>query len=100
MQLNTELVCTAEFTAKPGLVEALIEEAAKLITPSRKEPGCLRYELHKSLEHSDVIYFIERFQNRDAFDQHSTMPYIKDFFDNVVPRLVKETKFAMFHEIS
>ena len=98
--MSKEYICTAEFTAKPGMIGKLIEESAKLVPLSRKEEGCLRYEMHSNLERSDVVFFIERFKDKAAFDVHATTPYIRNFVDNVVPVLVKDMKFGAYCDIS
>ncbi|PYV92688.1 MAG: hypothetical protein DMG05_03740 [Acidobacteria bacterium] len=41
-----EIVCIAQFTAKPGKETEFIEALHRLIGPTRKETGCIRYELN------------------------------------------------------
>lgn len=100
VKLQTELVYTVEFTANPNMAEELIEELRILIPQTRKEPGCVRYELHRSQENPDVLLFIERFKNQAAFEFHSNTPYVKNFIGNIGPKLVKEMKFGHFQDIS
>ncbi|MBW9091532.1 antibiotic biosynthesis monooxygenase [Rhizobium wenxiniae] len=43
-----ELTNVAFFKAKPGRSKDLGEALLALVSPSRQEPGCLRYEIHQS----------------------------------------------------
>lgn len=96
----TELVCSAEFRAKAGMGEALLNELKKLVVHTRQEPGCLRYELHQCLEQADLFYFVERFKDKAAFEQHGTMPYVVSFRTDAVPRFVEAVTIRTYKEIS
>jgi quinol monooxygenase YgiN len=95
-----ELVCTSEFTAKPNKVEKLVDALAQLIPLSRKEAGCIRYEMHRSTNNPDVVFFIERFKNQEAFDSHLNTPYVKNFVANEMPLLVDNLELKFYHEIT
>ena len=94
-----QLVCVAEFRALPGKVEDLIASLHVLMDPTHKEPGCLRYELNQRSDDPIFITFIEKWKDRDAFDQHCAMNYIKHFFDEVRPRLVESFEVKLYEEI-
>ncbi|CEG58526.1 putative quinol monooxygenase [Legionella fallonii] len=95
-----EIVCVVELTAKPGMIDQLVKEATKLVPLTKKEAGCLRYELHRSLTHPEILFFIERFQSREALDLHAKATYVRNFLDNLVPKLVSNTKISLYHEIN
>jgi quinol monooxygenase YgiN len=94
-----QLVCVAEFRALDGRAEKLIESLQALIEPTHKEPGCLRYELNQRSDDPSFITFIEKWKDRDAFDQHCAMRYIKHFFDEVRPQLVENFEVTLYEEI-
>lgn len=48
--MTEELVIVAKFIAKAGKAEQLHQALYALIAPTRKESGCLSYELHQSLD--------------------------------------------------
>ncbi|NNM58478.1 MAG: antibiotic biosynthesis monooxygenase [Legionellales bacterium] len=97
--MHTEFVCTVKFTAKLNRVDMLIRELGKLIPLTKKEEGCIRYEMYQSLEHSDVVFIFERFKNEAAFNFHRTTEYVKSFMDNQAPNLVEQVKFTRYEEI-
>lgn len=85
MTINVTVVLKSkeEFTEKvKGLLENLVEN-------SRKEEGCLQYDLHQSIENPNVFIFHEVWKNKELFDLHNRQPYIKGFFE-MAPSLLKE----------
>ena len=95
----TQVVCVAEFRALEGKTEDLINALHVLMEPTHKEPGCIRYELNQRSDDTRWITFIEKWKDRDTFDRHCAMPYIKDFFDNVRPPLVETFDVKLYEEI-
>jgi len=96
---TTQVVCVAEFRALEGKTDDLIEALHSLMEPTHKEPACIRYELNQRSDDARWVTFIEKWKDRDTFDQHCAMPYIKDFFDNVRPQLVETFDVKLYEEI-
>jgi len=74
-----QITVVAHFTAKPGKEAALLEVLRGLLEPTRKEAGCLRYELNQEIENPAAFTFAEKFTNREAFEAHVKTPYVKNF---------------------
>ncbi|MGD0498104.1 MAG: putative quinol monooxygenase [Bryobacteraceae bacterium] len=96
---DAELVCIAQFTAKEGKEEELIRLMHRLIAPTHRETGCLRYELNQQQDNPRVITFVEKWASREVFDAHCQMAYIKDYFQNVAPNLVEMQSVTLHREI-
>jgi quinol monooxygenase YgiN len=96
---TTQLVCVAEFWALEGKTEELIATLHALIKPTHAEPGCVRYELNQRSDDERGITFIEKWKDREAFDQHCAMPYITEFFNDVRPGLVERFEVKLYQEI-
>ena len=100
MQLEeTKVVVVARFVAKEDKEQELLESMQKLMEPTHKEPGCLRYELNRDVSNPRKITYIEKFRDQAAFDSHVAAPYIKDFFQNVAPNLVAEQEVTFHREV-
>lgn len=93
-----QVVCVAEFFAKEGKTEELIEALHVLIKPTHAEAGCIRYELNQRTDDPKGITFIEKWKDKKAFDEHCAMPYIADFFNNVRPGLVDKFEVKLYQE--
>ena len=78
----------ATLTTTPGGVEALRAPAAVCIAETRKEKGCLGYELFQSLEDPDKLVFVEKWETREDLTAHSRQPHLKVWRDASGPHLV------------
>jgi quinol monooxygenase YgiN len=96
---TTQVVCIAEFRAKEGKTEELIDALHRLMEPTHKEAGCIRYELNQRVDDPRWITFIEKWKDRKIFDEHCAMPYITDYFDNVRPGLVENFEVKLYQEV-
>jgi quinol monooxygenase YgiN len=95
----TQVVCVAEFRALDGKTEELIESLHSLVEPTHKEQGCLRYELNQRADDPRWVTFVEKWKDRETFDRHCAMTYIKHFFDDVRPHLVEQFEVKLYEEI-
>lgn len=96
---KTQLVCVAQFVAKPGKRDALVAALATLIPATRREPGCIRYELNVSLEDENKVAFVEKFVDKAAFDEHCASQAIQDYFNKVMPELVASQHVEIFNQV-
>lgn len=67
---------TAIFKSKPENIEQLQSMLNHLVTETRKEAACVRYDLH----HSENVFIIwEEWQDQPGLDIHNNQPYLVDF---------------------
>jgi quinol monooxygenase YgiN len=95
---NDSVIVIAHFTAKPGKREELSAFLQTLVEPTRREPGCLRYELNQDLDDPDTFSFVETFANQQGFDAHCKMPYIDKLFE-MLPKLVDKQYIGLHRQI-
>jgi len=67
----------ATLKIKPGSLPDFVEAAKACIVETRKEPGCISYDLHQSVSDEDTIVFVERWETREALDGHFVAPHFK-----------------------
>ncbi|WP_394497063.1 putative quinol monooxygenase [Shewanella sp. ENK2] len=96
---TTRIVCIAQFVAKEGKRELLVEALASLIPDTRRELGCIRYELNVSLENDRKVAFVEKFTDKATFDEHCAKDDIQHYFHNVMPELVESHHVEVFNEV-
>jgi len=60
----------ARFQARPGKEKALHEALTGLLAPTRKEVGCLNYDLHGSPGDPAKFLFHETWSSQAALDAH------------------------------
>ena len=68
----------ATFLAETGKEDELERILLELIEPTRRESGCIRYDLLRSLKGEDAeLVFVEEWESEAALDAHGQMPYIQ-----------------------
>jgi quinol monooxygenase YgiN len=92
------VIVIAHFTAKPGKEEELSMFLQGLVEPTRREPGCVRYELNQDLNDPATFSFVETFADRHGFDAHCKMPYIEKLFE-ILPVLVGEQYIGLHQRV-
>jgi quinol monooxygenase YgiN len=71
------IILVAMIKAQPGQEEAVKQVLETLVEPTRKETGCLCYDLHQSKSDKTQFMFYEQWATKAAFDAHGKMPYMK-----------------------
>jgi quinol monooxygenase YgiN len=84
-------VVVAKWTAKPGEEDAVAAALARLIEPSRAEPGNLGYKVHRDPENPAVFLLYEQYESEDAYAAHGASPHFQehavgDAFDRLAAR--------------
>jgi quinol monooxygenase YgiN len=79
MPTSSPLTIIAIATAAPGQEKALRAAQEKLVAETVKEPGCLRYELHQSLENGRILIFVESWASEQAWMAHMQGSAIRRF---------------------
>lgn len=66
----------ASFRARPGKESALVRVLEGLVEPSRQEPGCLTYVLHRSRTDPTRFVFVEEWSGTEALEQHARSEHV------------------------
>jgi quinol monooxygenase YgiN len=86
----------ATLTIKPGSLEALRGPAAACVAETRKEKGCIAYELFQSLDDPDRLVFVEKWETREDLTAHSKSAHLAVWRDASTPHLV-ERRIEIVH---
>jgi quinol monooxygenase YgiN len=78
-RMNDDIVLNVHLTAAPGQEQTLEQQLRALVEPSRAEPGCISYELHRDPENPGKFMFQERFRGQAALDAHLATPHFRQF---------------------
>jgi quinol monooxygenase YgiN len=83
------ILLTAMIKAKGGQEEAVKEVLLSLVEPTRKEPGCLCYNLHQSKSDKTQFMFYEQWASKAALDAHGQTPHMKALGEKLKGRTEK-----------
>jgi len=96
MKINLTVI----LEAKPENSYKLKGLLQNLVVQTKKEIGCLQYDLYQNSDNVNEFIFHEIWENKAAFDFHNSSEYIKDFFKNSpiilnkAPRVIFTNKIA------
>jgi quinol monooxygenase YgiN len=76
---ETPIVLNVHFQAAPGHEEEFGRQLHAMVSPTRAEPGCLAYELHRDPEDPAKFMLYEKFTSQAAHDVHLAAPPFQNF---------------------
>src|ERR1700758_197507 len=76
---DAHIILNVHMAAVPGREQELENQLHALLAPTRSEPGCLAYELHRDPEDHCQFMFYEKFKSQEALDAHVSSPHFKKF---------------------
>jgi len=68
------LIATLEI--KPGSLPDIMAAVTPCIEATRKEAGCISYDLVHSLTDENTLMFVERWKDKAALDAHFQEPHL------------------------
>ena len=68
------ITVVAQIKAKPGKENQVRQELLSLVAPSRKDAGCLNYDLHEALDNPALFLFHENWTSKAHLDAHLQKP--------------------------
>lgn len=73
----------AEFDMKPDRVSEAVQLAEELVAETRKEAGCISYELFQDTDRANHLIFLEEWESQAVLDRHSA----SEHFTRIVPQI-------------
>ena len=77
------ITVVATFQARPGKENELRAALIGLLAPTRKEAGCINYDLHVSPEDPAKFLFHENWASKAALDAHMQTPHVQKLLPRV-----------------
>ena len=84
------IIVTANMNVKSGNKNAFISEAQDLICATRKEEGCINYNLLASTEDENVLVMLEQWKDIASLNKHMETEHFIQFGDTIEHFLTKE----------
>ncbi len=94
------LTVVATFQARPGKESDLRAALTGLLAPTRKEPGCLNYDLHQSADHPAKFLFHENWTSKAHLDAHLQTPPIQALLPRVDDLCIAFPEITLWERIN
>ena len=75
----------ARITARPDSAAAMKTVLAELVAHSRREAGCLHYELFQRADATHVFQTVERWRDQAAVDAHMASAHVAEAIARATP---------------
>lgn len=75
----SQLTIVAKVVAKKEAVESVKNELLKMVAPTRKEEGCIDYNLHQDNDDTAVFIFYENWASAAFLEKHMNSEHFKAY---------------------
>jgi len=94
------LTVVAHVHAQPGKEDALREALVTLIGPTRREEGCVQYDLHQETGDPGHFVFYENWISKEALDIHLATPHFQAVLPKVQELCSREPEILTYTRIA
>jgi quinol monooxygenase YgiN len=94
------ITVVATFQACPGKETELKEALIGLVAPTRKETGCINYDLHASPEDPAKFLFHENWTSKAHLDAHLANTHIQELLPRVSELCVAMPEIKIWEQIA
>lgn len=81
--MTTQRKIVAVLTARPGKVEALVTLLSAMVTPSRAEPGNLRWDIWHDPSEPGRFFLDELYVDEAAAAAHRATPHFRNYLATI-----------------
>ena len=93
------ITVVATFEARPGKEAELKKALLSLPGPTRKEAGCINYDLHILPENPAKFLFYENWTSKELLDAHLKSPHIAALLPRVDELCVAPPEIELWEKI-
>ena len=80
-----KIAIVGEMSAHPGKFAEYLAKMTEHARASRKEPGCIRFDVFVPREGENTLYIYEIWKDQAALDVHANTPRMKAYRDTTKP---------------
>jgi len=90
----------ARVKARPDKVNELLSVLSSLVEPTRKEPGCISYNLFQNNQDPTDFALIEEWKSGPALESHLATKHFKDALAKLPNLTAAEPDIQRYHLVS
>lgn len=85
--------------AKEDKLSEILEMYKELVDITRKEDGCIKYELYQDIENPCIIAMIEEWETKSALEAHLKSEHFLRIVPKIKPFMSKTTDMNIYTKI-
>lgn len=94
------IVINATFSIKPEKRNEFLAEVNELVASTRKEDGCLSYQLYESIDSENEFVMVENWRDQAAIEGHNQSPLLQQLFKNMSQYSSKKTEINVSQTVN
>jgi len=87
------------FVKEDGINE-FIELFKEMINPTKKETGCIQYEMYQDEDDTTILIVLEQWESREHFNQHLESEHFKMIGPKMDRLTTRETELSVSYKIA
>jgi quinol monooxygenase YgiN len=97
--MKGQVSVVARVRAKRGMEEDVRRECLALVAPSRREKGCINYDLHQSADDPALFLFYENWTSREDLEKHLETAHALRFDERTEGMLAEPEEITLWEMI-
>ena len=93
------VVLSVVWMAKLGHDAEVSETFTKLQDLSRKEPGCLMYQVHRHRTEPRRFFIYEQYRDDAALEAHRSAPHFLEYAKKTLPRIAERIEGHLYNQL-
>lgn len=89
----------ANFFVQKNEIDEFIELSKELVEMSRKDSGCIKYELYQDNENPRIFAIIEEWEDKEALDEHLNAKHFMRIIPMLETLLSKEIEINVYNKL-
>jgi quinol monooxygenase YgiN len=89
----------ATLKAAPGKETEVRNQLVSLLVPSRKDAGCINYDLHENVDRPGEFLFFETWGSKAQLEDHLKQPHVQSVLGRIAPLLRENAQIALWKKI-
>jgi len=98
--MKTSLTVIAYIFAKRGEEQRVRTALLELVDETRKENGCINYDLHESEDNPAHFVMYENWRSTADLEEHARSAHLRDFGGNMSPFLERPSEITKWKMVS
>ena len=90
------IVLAVTWKAQPGRESEVMELFRKLTAESRKEPGCLMYQVHRQQKDPSRFFVYEQYRDEQALQSHRNTPHFLEYARKQLPAIAERIEGELY----
>jgi len=96
---NEQITVAVRIKAKPETRAEVREELHKLLAPTRKEKGCINYDMHVAKDDDCLFLFYENWTSEGDLNQHLAAPHVQHWINLAQTLLAEPMELSLWRKL-